>query len=49
MAGFGLYANGVGVGDFRYKSAGEADVNLGHTIHNNLFVDGGRQIMYGTG
>ena len=49
FAGFGLYANGIDVGDLRYSGAREADVNRGHTIHNNLFVDGGRQIVYGTG
>lgn len=49
FGGFGMYSNGIEVGDRRYKSAGEADVNKGHTIHNNLWVDGGRQVEYGTG
>ena len=49
LGGFGLYSNGVGPGDLRYNSPQEADVNHGHVIANNLFVDGGRQIEYGTG
>jgi hypothetical protein len=49
FGGFGLYANGVGIGDRRYRSPVEADCNKGHTIHNNLITDGGRQIVYGTG
>jgi hypothetical protein len=49
IGGFGLYANGVAVGDRRYSSASDAYCAKGHVIHNNLFVDGGRQIEYGTG
>jgi hypothetical protein len=49
MGGFGLYANGVGVGDRRYQSPQAADVNFGHTIRSNVFIDGGRQIEYGSG
>lgn len=49
IGGFGLYSNGVGVGDVRYESPAAADVNHGHTIHNNVFLDGGRQIEYGSG
>ena len=48
IAGFGLYSNGVEGGDRRYTGL-EGDNNHGHTIHNNIFVDGGRQIVYGTG
>ena len=39
----------IGVDDRRYTSADEADVNRGYTISNNVFLDGGRQIMYGSG
>lgn len=49
MGGFGLYANGVGVGDTRYASPSDADVNHGHTVTSNVFHDGGRQIEYGSG
>ena len=48
IAGFGLYSNGVEGGDRRYTGL-EGDNNHGHTIHNNIFADGGRQIVYGTG
>eukprot|EP00039_Didymoeca_costata_P021245 m.343908 g.343908 ORF g.343908 m.343908 type:complete len:1136 (-) comp23516_c0_seq1:322-3729(-) len=49
MGGFGIYINGVGAGDRRYSTPSEANVSYGHTITNNLFFDGGRQIMYGSG
>ena len=49
FAGFGLYSNGVGVGDARYSSPQAADVNHGHVITNNVFYNGGRQILYGSG
>jgi hypothetical protein len=49
IAGFGLYANGIEYGDRRYPSAAEAYVNYGHRIIGNVFLDGGRQIEYGTG
>jgi len=48
IAGFGLYSNGVEGGDRRYTGL-EGDNNHGHTIKNNIFADGGRQIVYGTG
>eukprot|EP00040_Diaphanoeca_grandis_P001923 m.20086 g.20086 ORF g.20086 m.20086 type:complete len:1168 (+) comp12740_c0_seq1:136-3639(+) len=49
IGGFGLYSNGIGVGDRRYSSPTTADVNHGHLITNNVFRDGGRQIEYGSG
>ena len=49
MAGFGLYANGVGPGDTRFLDSEDADVNRHHKIVNNTFDDGGKQILYGSG
>ena len=49
IAGHGVYLNGVGPNDTRFDSAAEADVNHGHNISGNVIVDGGKQLVLGSG
>jgi hypothetical protein len=49
IAGHGVYLNGVGPNDTRYDSPVAADVNHGHNISGNVIVDGGKQLVLGSG
>jgi hypothetical protein len=49
IAGHGVYLNGIGPNDTRYDTAAAADVNHGHNISGNVIVDGGKQLVLGSG
>ena len=49
IAGHGVYLNGIGPNDTRFDSAAAADVNHGHNISGNTIVDGGKQLVLGSG